>query len=94
MANSVNTTWIVSCVIWKKPKCGLPDIGHCDSRSYRKEGYARERFDAIVDSLKYDGFAIADLDVPYGESYEGIRASKKSDVYAVVYIDKNPVWRP
>lgn len=94
MANSNNTTWLVSCVMWKRCSGGLPDVTHCDSRSYRKEWYARERFDAIIDSLKYDGFAIADLDVPYGESYEGIRASKKSGVYAVVYIDRNPVWKP
>ena len=93
LANSPNTTWIVSCVIWKNSKGGLPNVTHCNSRSFRREDYARERFDSIIDSLIEDGFDIEKLEVPERESYEGIRACRKSVVHAVVYIDRNPVWK-
>ena len=101
MANSQNTTWVVSCVIWTNSRNGIPIIKHTDGRSYRREEYARARYNAIVKSLEESGHEIVKIDDSCGKSGEGIRAfdiydKKKRNVstYTVVFIDRNPVWNP
>ncbi len=101
MANSQNTSWTVSCVIWTNSRNGIPLIKHVDSRSYRREQYARERYNAIVKSLEETGHEIVKLDDSCGKSCEGIRAydiqdkkARNLSTYTVVFIDRNPIWNP
>lgn len=90
MPNSTNTSWIVSCV--KIDRSGRkPVVKHCDSRSYRHEKYALERYEAVVESLEEQGYSIEKMDVSDDEEYEGVCAFSKTS-FAVVYIDRNPVW--
>jgi hypothetical protein len=99
LPNSANTAWIVSCVIWSNARNGIPIIKHIDGRSYRREEYARARYNSIVKSLEESGHEIVELDDSCGKSCEGIRAfdicdKKKRNVssYTVVFITRNPVW--
>ena len=99
MPNSKNTTWVVCCVCWETKSGREPEIKHCYGRSYRNENYARDRYSCMVDDLIEKGFSIKKLKVPDREEYEGIRAhasssvsGRDSDVYYVIYIDRNPVW--
>lgn len=101
MANSSNTTWIVGCVIWTNANNGIPVIKHVDGRSYRREEYARSRYNAIVKSLEETGHHIVELDESCGKMSEGIRAfdsvgkkKRNESTYTVVFLDRNPMWKP
>ena len=69
MPNSKNTSWIVSCVLWHTiGGYDMPVVTHCDSRTYRYEDYAMERYNAIIDSFKERHYEIEELKVPENES--------------------------
>lgn len=98
MANSPNTTWIVSCVTMKSRRNGSMDILHCDGRSYRSEKYARGRYDSVVRSYEEAGYSIDEIDC-FGEKIgEGVCACKNKggimNEYAIIYMTRNPVWTP
>lgn len=99
MANSENTLWIVSCVRFGKNRNGNIDVGNCNGRAYRSEKYARGRYNAILDSLKEEGYSISKIKVPENEEYEGIRARRSRTKngtehvdHLILYLDRNPVW--
>ena len=96
MANSSNTTWIVSCVSIRTRRNGSVDILHCDGRSYRNEKYARDRYCSIINSFEEGGYSIEEIDC-FGEKIgEGVCAFKNKggivNEYTVIYMTRNPVW--
>lgn len=99
MGNSTNTTWMVSCVCLEASRYDRQEVKLCDSRAYRSEKYARDRYKAVIDNLIEQGFSVEDIEVSEDNVYEGVRASKirrnngeKIAITYVVYIDRNPVW--
>ena len=101
MANSSNPLSSVSVVKWKMSRNGLPVVTHCNCRSFRSDDNLNERYDAVVTSLKEQGYSLAPLEVPEWEDYIGVRGrrvskslERYSTEYVVVFIDRNPVWDP
>lgn len=98
MANSSNTTWIVSCMSFRTKRNGSVDILHCDGRSYRSEQYARDRYNDVVDSLNESGYSLEEIGNFGDKVCEGVCGCKNkggsSNEYTTVYITRNPVWTP
>ena len=99
MAISSNTLWIVTCIKWRNARNGIPIIGNCNSRAYRNEKYARDRYDAILKSVQEFGYKMVPLDVPDNEEYEGYKGhyrpnpcERGNSNYILVFLDRNPIW--
>ena len=93
-----NGLWIVSVVKWHVTRNGIPIVGNCNSRAYRSEKYARDRYQSVLESLKNHGYYLIPLDEPECGNYEGMKGRSVSDEnsrystsYVVVYIDRNSV---
>ena len=72
----------------------MPVVTHCDGRTYRFEEHAMERFNTLVDSFRERGYEIEDLDIPNNQHYFGVSVCTKTGNCGVVYVDRNPVYRP
>lgn len=92
MPNSNNTAWIVSYVLWRPTHEGIPDILNCDSRSFRSERYANDRYKELIKSFRENGFMLREIAVDDKKDYFGYRLRSPSGAQGVVFIDRNPVY--
>lgn len=94
MANSKNTLLIVSCVLWKATNEGIPNVTYCDSRAFRSEENAQDRYKALIKSFKENGYKLRKIVSTDGKEYFGYRLRNDHGGQGVVYIDRNPVYTP
>lgn len=83
---------IVSYVVWRHLTNGKIQVAHTFSKAFRKEEYARELFDEIVESMRRQG-VIFEKEDENREVVRGVCERGKNSPYAgtrcIVYIDWN-----
>ena len=93
-----NGSWIVSSVKWKMKPEGLPNVGSCGSKYFRREEDARDYYNLILRQCEEElGFVFSPLQKSWDfREYEGVQgvsfSEKYGDVYMCLFIDRNRTY--